>query len=115
MIDDTPEVRWSNAWWCWLFVGIILPIVFLGLIVVGMIRQEGYAIGLSRSHSTFEVVYGFGARLMWIAYGGAALAAFGYGFARNHPQLDVVADPLRAIGLLAAAVCIGWVVLLNVI
>lgn len=116
MIDDTPEVRWSNAWWRIAFLGIMLPIFFLGLVVVGMVRSEGYLIGRQAlGRLSFEVVQGARAQAMWIAYGGAAIASFGYGYARNHPRLDALSGILVAVGLLTAAGCTAWAALYGII
>lgn len=97
-------------------VGVALPIFFVGLMAVGFVRQEGWLIGRQAfGHYTLEVVQGARAQAMWIAYAGAAVASFGYGYARNHPRLDPLSGILLAVGLLAAAGGTAWVALYGII
>lgn len=109
MIDDTPQVRWSNAWWRLVFFGSVCPLLLMGLLVYCLAEEKAFLLGNRRAgQHSIETVYGFQAQLLWAAYFGAALASFAYGYLQNHPRWNAVANPLLAVGLLTVAIGQFW-------
>lgn len=103
-MDDTPEVKWSNAWWGWLLLGLITPPILACCALVSFWKGSAYAIGLLKSEIKFVPVLGFQADLMALAYLGAAIAAFAYGYARHSPRLSQRYEGILLAGLVICAV-----------
>ena len=109
MLDDTPKVKWSNAWWGMAFLGFVVPFFFLGLFIYCLIANKAFAIGVLRYRAVeIHEVFGFQATLMMISYMCLSIASFAYGYARHHPTLCLYYDKVLALTLAAGAVCISW-------
>ena len=109
MLDDTPQVKWSNAWWGMVFLGFLVPAFLIGLLVFCLFADKAFAIGLSR-YRKIEIheVFEFQATLMMVCYGSLASASFAYGYARHHPTLGFYYDKILGVSLAVAAVCVVW-------
>ena len=109
MIDDTPQVKWSGAWWEMVFLGFFVPVSLVGLLIYCLAAGKAFAIGVLR-YRAIEIheVHGFQSHLMMVGYACLALAAFSYGYARHHPFPSLYYDKVLALTLLAGAVSITW-------
>lgn len=107
-IDDTPEVKWSNAWWYQWTVGIFGPVFLIGFSIYGLHTGRAYAVARGFYTLWFVPVRGFQATLMSLSYLAWALAAFAHGYARYHKVLACYYELLLAAGLVPAAILMSW-------
>ena len=108
MFDDTPKVRWSNAWWCKYFLGTVLPILLFAVGAHAWITGTSYAIGRMYRRITFVPVYDFQAFLMGCAFASASIAIFAYCFMRYSDRLFQYHEWLLVGSLIITAVSLIW-------
>ena len=108
MIDDTPDVRWSTAWWTKYSEGIALPIVCALLAIAGIAFKHTYAIAGDYFTIWFVPISGDQAAIMGIGYIGFGIAAFSHGYCRYDEKFYFLYWPLLAAGLVTAAVFTVW-------
>jgi len=108
VIDDTPRVRWSNAWWAKYLGGVVVPILFAFAAAHAFATGHSFAIGKMFMRIVFVPVYGFQAFLMGSAFIGASLAFFAYCFMRYDERLCAFYEYVLGLALLATAVSLGW-------
>lgn len=112
MIDDTPEVKWSGAWWTKWGVGIAGAVLCAGLAIYGLVSGRSWTLAGKGFTIWFVPVSDLPAMLMSAGYLGLALVAFGHGFCRYSERLWRVGEILTPVGwLIAAAGVIGCNVL----
>jgi hypothetical protein len=109
MFDDTPEVRWSNAWWSKILLGLAAPCTLLLLAAYCLATGTAYSVGFLRyGRVVILPVHGLQAFLMIGSYAALAASAFAYGYCRHHNVMALYYEWLLAVGLIAAAVCLIW-------
>jgi hypothetical protein len=109
MLDNSPELKWSGAWWAKYFLGIGLSLGLAGMGVFSLIAGHSFVFWrtMGRGYS-FVAVYGFQAQLMTWGYFALAVASFSYFYMRQHMELSAWYEIILAISLLGAVIAIGW-------
>lgn len=108
MLDDTPEVKWSNAWWGRIIFGILAPIASVIACVWALTSDKAFLISAQRGRYQFIEVHGRQATLMAVAYLGAGVSSFAYNYARTHARLGFYYEMILAVGVMATMVCLVW-------
>ena len=108
MIDDTPDVKWSNPWWGRLIFGIILPPIFIICFIVSLVTKSAFAIGYTRFKINFVPVDGLQAILMAFGYLGIGISLFAFGYARYSERLSSIYEYILLPGLLLTLITLGW-------
>ncbi len=109
MVENDPDFQWSNAWWRKILLGFVGSSALALGGVAALVTGKAFAVGWTgrKRGWGFVLVEGPAAQAMAVAYLGFALAAFAYGYSRNHRVLNPYADGLLAVGLLIALAGMG--------
>lgn len=109
VLENTPQVKWSNAWWSKILLGLVVPAGLL-IVLVYCITADTAFVPTVQGYRRIGIqpVSGLQATLMMIVYACLAVASFAYGYARHHERLGYFYDKVLAIALLGAGVCTVW-------
>jgi len=109
MFDDTPSVKWSNAWWKMIAFGYVIPVLIIVVATVCAVSGEAYSFeGGRRYRGSIVAVHGFQAYLIAVAYLGIALASYSYGYMRYHHTYAAYGDVAFGGGFAITAICFVW-------
>src|SRR6478752_1090997 len=109
MFDNSPELKWSGAWWSKYFLGIGLSLCLVGMAIYSLIigHSFGFWKTMGRGYQ-FVAVYGFQATLMTWSYFALSVASFSYFYMRQHMEWSEWYEVVLALSLAIAVIAVGW-------